>query len=63
MQKILIDKDPAIRKAHKPFLTQLKWAEELAAVLQTKRKKRGSVDFNLPEPEFTLTDSGEIKVY
>ncbi len=60
VQKILIDKDPAIRKAHKPFLTQLKWAEELATSLQANRKKRGSVDFNLLEPEFTLTDSGKI---
>lgn len=58
--KILIDKDPAIRKEHKPFLTELKWAAELATALQAKRKKRGSIDFNLPEPEFTLTDSGAI---
>jgi ribonuclease R len=61
VQKILIDKDPSVRKEYKPFLTGLKWAGELASVLQTKRKKRGSVDFNLPEPEFTLTESGTIK--
>jgi len=60
VQKILIDKDPAIRKENKAFTTELKWAEELAIALQKKRKKRGSIDFNLPEPEFTLTDSGEI---
>ncbi|MCP4341784.1 MAG: ribonuclease R [Desulfobulbaceae bacterium] len=60
VQKILIDKDPAIRKEHKPFLTALKWADELATALQTRRKKRGSIDFDLPQPEFTLTDSGEI---
>lgn len=61
VRKILIDKDPAIRKEHKDFLTGLKWAEELATVLQKKRKKRGSIDFNLLEPEFTLTDTGEIE--
>jgi ribonuclease R len=60
VQKILIDQDPVIRKEHKPFLTQLKWAEELATILQAKRKKRGSINLNLPEPEFTLTDSGKI---
>jgi ribonuclease R len=60
VQKILIDKDPAIRREHKPFLAGLKWAQELATALQTKRKKRGSIDFDLPQPEFTLTDSGEI---
>jgi len=61
VQKILIEKDAGIRKKYKPFLTELKWAEELASVLQTKRKKRGSVDFNLPEPEFALKDSGAIE--
>ncbi len=61
VQMILIDQDPAVRKEHKCFLTQLKWAKELAMLLQSNRKKRGSVDFNLPEPEFILTDSGEIE--
>lgn len=60
VKQILIDNNPAVRREHKPFLTQLKWAKELATVLQKKRKKRGSIDFNLPEPEFILSDSGEI---
>ena len=60
VKQILIDKDQAIRKLHKPFLTQLKWAQELAVALQQKRKQRGSIDFNLPEPEFILNDSGEV---
>ncbi len=61
VRKILIDKDPAVRKEHKPFLTGLKWAEELATALQTRRKKRGSIDFNLIEAEFTLASSGKIE--
>jgi len=61
VRQILIDKDPATRKEHKDFLTGLKWAGELATALQKKRKKRGSIDFNLLEPEFTLTDTGEIE--
>ncbi len=60
VRKILIDKDPALRKEYKPFLTGLKWAEELATVLQSKRKKRGSIDFNMVEAEFTLAKSGKI---
>lgn len=58
--QILIDKDPEVRKLYKPFLTQLKWAQELAMALQKKRRQRGSIDFNLPEPEFTLSDTGEV---
>ncbi len=61
VQKILIDKEPTVRREHKTFLTQLKWAGELATALHKKRRKRGSIDFNLPEPEFTLTDSGKIE--
>ncbi|MFH0781204.1 MAG: ribonuclease R [Pseudomonadota bacterium] len=60
VKQILIDKDPAIRKLYKPFLTQLKWAQELATALQKKRRQRGSIDFNLPEAEFILSDTGEI---
>ncbi len=60
VKQILIDKDPAVRKLYKGFLTQLKWAQELAMALQQKRRHRGSIDFNLPEPEFTLTDTGEV---
>ena len=60
VSKILIEKDPVLRKEHKTFLTGLKWAQELATALQARRKKRGSIDFNLIEAEFTLADSGKI---
>ncbi len=60
VRKILIDKDPVVRKEHKPFLTQLKWAEELATALKMRRKARGSIDFDIPEPEFVLTDAGGV---
>ncbi len=60
VEKILIEKDLSVRKLYKPFLTQLKWAQELALALQKKRRQRGSIDFNLPEPEFTLNEAGEV---
>ena len=60
VKQILIDKDPAVRMLYKPFLTPLKWAQELAMALQKKRRLRGSIDFNLPEPEFTLDNSGGV---
>ncbi len=58
--QILIDKNPAIRRLHKPYLTHLKWAYELATALYDKRKKRGSIGFTIPESKITLTDTGEI---
>jgi len=60
VKQILIDKEPSIRRLHKPFLTQLKWAQELATALYTKRKKRGSIGFTIPEAQISLTDNGEI---
>ncbi|THB79697.1 MAG: RNB domain-containing ribonuclease, partial [Desulfobulbaceae bacterium] len=34
VKHIVIDKDPLTRRNHKPFLTPLKWAYELATILQ-----------------------------
>ncbi len=60
VKQILIDKDSSIQRLHKPFLTQLESAYELATALYAKRKKRGSIGFTLPETEISLTDNGEI---
>ena len=60
VKQILIDKDASIRKEHKSFLTPLKWAKELAQQLHEKRMARGSIGFNLPEPEISLDDKGKI---
>lgn len=61
VKQILIDKDPQVRKKHQDFLTPLKWAEELAVVLYARRMERGSIGFNIPEPEITLNESGRIE--
>ncbi len=60
VSQILIDKNPTIRRLHKPFLTHLKWAYELATALYDKRKKRGSIGFTIPESKIILSDTGEI---
>lgn len=58
--RILLDKDPAARKQHKRFLAQLELAKDLAEKLKFKRRERGAVEFDLIEPDFTLSPSGEI---
>lgn len=60
VKKILVDKDKTARREHKPFLSQLSWAEELATILLKKRRKRGSIEFNVPEAQFSLTELGKI---
>jgi ribonuclease R len=61
VRQILIDNDKEVRSAHKSFLTPLKWAGELAAVLQKQRKERGAIGFTLPEPDVALDEAGRIR--
>lgn len=58
--KILVDRDPSLRRQHRQLLTPLKWAEELAQALQKQRRARGALDFNLQEAEFFLDQAGEV---
>lgn len=60
VRQILIDRDPKVRKAHKPFLTPLKWAQELATQLMHIREQRGSIGFTIPEPFIGLDTEGRI---
>ncbi|MBU1138987.1 MAG: ribonuclease R, partial [Proteobacteria bacterium] len=61
VRQIIVDRDPAIRKLYKPFLTPLKWAEELATLLMHIREQRGSIGFTIPEPFISLDEEGKIK--
>ncbi len=57
---ILVGKDPAVRRAHKPFLTPLKWASELATACIEQRKKRNAIRFTMPEAEIKLKQNGMV---
>ncbi len=61
VQKLLDGKDKKLRKKFKPFLKTLGWMEELARLLMERRKERGSIDFDLPEPEVILGLTGELE--
>jgi ribonuclease R len=56
VRKILYDKDPGERKGVKKLLPMLENARELADILQQQRTRRGSIGFNIPEPEIRLED-------
>jgi ribonuclease R len=60
VRQILIDNDQDVRRTHKALLTPLKWAGELATILQKLRKERGAIGFTLPEPDIGLDESGKI---
>ncbi len=61
VKKILIDHDPELRRQYHDMEDSLREMAELAAALENRRSKRGSLGFELPEPEITLTEKGEIE--
>jgi ribonuclease R len=58
VKQILSDHDPQLTNAYAALLSDLQLMETLALRLTEKRKKRGSIDFDLPEPEILLDLQG-----
>lgn len=58
VNKILIDKDENEREKYRRLLKDFELMEKLCNILKTKRFERGSLDFDLPEPEVLLDLQG-----
>lgn len=58
VKKILIDRDSEERKKYESLIPQFETMAELCELLKNKRLKRGSLDFDLPEPEILLDIQG-----
>lgn len=58
VKKILIDKDENERGKYRHLLKDFELMEELCNILRKKRLERGSLDFDLPEPEVLLDLQG-----
>lgn len=50
----ILSGDTALRKEYKDILLQLDHMNDLADILTTKRKQRGSIDFDVPEAKISL---------
>ena len=61
VKSMLVDRDRSLRKKYRPLLRGLENAAELAMLLRERRLARGSIDFDLPEPEVRMDLQGEIK--
>jgi ribonuclease R len=61
VEDALIRKDRKTRKEVQRLLPSLEYMGELATLLSTKREKRGSLDFDLPEPDVILDIEGSIQ--
>jgi ribonuclease R len=58
---ILADKDPELMERYARHVQHLAWMEELALALSQRRGRRGSIDFDLPEPEIILGLTGNLE--
>jgi ribonuclease R len=56
----IVDGDADLRERHADVVPMLREADELARLLRGLREERGSLDFDIPEPELTLGASGEV---
>ncbi|QWV99012.1 ribonuclease R [Geomonas nitrogeniifigens] len=59
VKKILVDQDAEAIEANRHLVADLKVMEELSLRLNAVRAGRGSIDFDLPEPQIILDLQGE----
>ena len=59
VRKILVDKDPQTRRQHEDLVPHFELMEALYKRLRARRVERGSIDFDLPEPEILLDIEGK----
>jgi ribonuclease R len=57
----LLDGDPALRERYAPLVGTFELMRDLAGILNRKRRRRGSIDFDLPEPVIEFDDKGLMK--
>ena len=57
---LLLEGDPAQRARYAPLVERFELMRELAEILQHKRYKRGSIDFDLPEPLIEFDEAGAM---
>ena len=56
----LLDGDAGLRDRYRPLVERFELMRELALVLNRKRVRRGSIDFDLPEPLIEFDQFGEM---
>jgi ribonuclease R len=58
VKQIIVDNDVELADKFRPVVPMLLEMKELALILMAMRKKRGSIDFDLPEPEIIIGLTG-----
>jgi ribonuclease R len=58
---ILTDNDEATIREYEPLVPMFRLMHELFGILNERRRRRGSIDFDLPEAEVILSELGQIE--
>ena len=61
VRQIIVDDDRETADKHRPLVPMLLEMRELALILMEMRTKRGSIDFDLPEPEIIIGLTGQTE--
>ena len=61
VKQIIVDDDRDLADKYRPVSPMLLEMKELALILMAMRKKRGSIDFDLPEPEIIIGLTGQTE--
>jgi len=59
--QLVLDGDRAARTRYAPLVQNFSMMQELAEILNQKRRRRGSIDFDLPEPLIEFDENGLMK--
>ena len=58
---ILTDRDPGVRAKYGALVPKFELMQELFEVLNARRRRRGSIDFDLPEAQVVLNEAGAVE--
>ncbi|MDD2899246.1 MAG: ribonuclease R [Desulfuromonadaceae bacterium] len=61
VKQIIVDEDRELADTYRSIAPMLFEMKELALILMAMRKKRGSIDFDLPEPEIIIGLTGQTE--
>ena len=56
----ILQSEPELLERYERLVQRFQWMEELALILNRKRVRRGSIDFDLPEPLLEFNEFGEM---
>lgn len=61
VKRIVVDADTELTLEYRQLVPDLMLMKELSLILTAKRRKRGSIDFDLPEPQIVLDLQGQTE--